>query len=149
MAGRIGWFALVSGLAAQAACYLAAWLAPPGGPATLLAIYGTSASLAGVLVLGALRQGRLSTPARIAALAVFVIPVVGFGAAFLLPPETAAAPLWLGLPRRAAIVLLGVGILPVLLLPVAYLRDHEAPLDDATLTALVAEGQRLRQPSRP
>jgi len=149
VAGRIGWFALVSGLAAQVACYLVAWRASAGTTASVLAIYGTSASLAGVLVLGALRRGRLSTPARIAALAVFVIPVVGFGAAFLLPPDSAAAPLWLGLPRRAAIVLLGVGILPVLLLPVAYLRDHDAPLDDATLAALVAEGKRLRQPSRP
>ena len=41
-------------------------------------------------------------------------------ALFALPDPGAAEPLWLGLPRRAAIILYGIGLLPTLVLPVAY-----------------------------
>jgi hypothetical protein len=46
------------------------------------------------------------------------IVVAGLLLAWGLPAES--EPLWLGLPRRAAIVLYGVGLLPMFVLPVAY-----------------------------
>lgn len=120
---RLGWCALVSGLLAQAGAYLAAVLAGPAAPvATGLAIYGTGGTLAGFLVLGAMRGGRLSGAATVAALAIFVIPVAGFAAAALLPGDASDA-LVLGLPPRAAVVLYGIGVLPAFVLPVAYLLD--------------------------
>jgi hypothetical protein len=137
----------MSGVLAQGAAYLLAWrLGPEAVPAAWSACYGTSATLAGVLVLGAARQGRLSLPATIAAVALFTIPFLGFGLAIALPAGAAAEPLLLGLPRRAAIVLLGVGVLPVAILPVAYARDAGAGLDDAALAAIRDEGARLREP---
>lgn len=120
---RLGWCALLSGLLAQAGAYLAAVLVGPAAPvATALAIYGTGATLAGFLVLGAMRGGRLSGAATVAALAIFVIPVAGFAAAALLPGDAGDA-LVLGLPPRAAVVLYGIGVLPAFVLPVAYLLD--------------------------
>jgi hypothetical protein len=46
--------------------------------------------------------------------------------ALALPPETEGAALWLGLPRRAALVLYGIGLLPVAILPVAYARTFDS-----------------------
>jgi hypothetical protein len=75
-----------------------------------------------------------------------VIPLIGFGAALLLPAETATGPLWLGLPRRAAMVLLGIGLLPLFVLPFAYARDSgDVQLDADALSALRAEAIRLRE----
>lgn len=124
MTHRIGWCALVSGLLAQAGAYLAAALAGPAAPlATALAIYGIGATLAGLLVLGAVRGQRLSGAATLAAIALFVFPVAGFGAAALLPGDAATDALVLGLPARAAIIVYGIGVLPAFILPVAYLFD--------------------------
>jgi hypothetical protein len=50
-----------------------------------------------------------------------------FGAALLLPPdEGPGAALLLGLPLRTAIVLYGVGIVPLLFLPLAYAASFDA-----------------------
>jgi hypothetical protein len=51
-----------------------------------------------------------------------------FALALLLPPETGggAESLWLGLPRRAAIVLFGVGIVPLFVLPFVYAATFDA-----------------------
>lgn len=82
---------------------------------------GTTGILLATLILGAARRdrglGRLVIP--------FVIMLVllggGFLAVFLLPGDLGAAePLVLGLPRRAAVVLYVIGLLPTLVLPVAY-----------------------------
>ena len=82
---------------------------------------GTTGILLATLILGAARRdrglGRLVIP--------FVVMLVllggGFLAVFLMPGDLGAAePLVLGLPRRAAVVLYVVGLLPTLVLPVAY-----------------------------
>lgn len=130
----------------MAAAYVGAAIwSPTASMLTPLGIFGCGATLSGVLMLGAARQGRLSVAARVAAGALLLLPVLGFGLAWLLPAESASGPLWLGLPRRAAIVLLGVGLLPFAILPVAYLRDPDPdPLDAAALARLRAEAERLR-----
>ena len=81
---------------------------------------GVTGALVATLALGAMRRdrglGRLVGP--------FVLMTVmigaGFVAVFALPDLGASEPLLLGLPRRAAIVLYGIGLLPTLVLPVAY-----------------------------
>lgn len=137
-------FALAIGLVATS--YLAAFL-PGGAPAWapwLLAV-GTALALAAVTLLGAERPGRRSRLVRLACLATFLLVAGGFGLALLLPAETTADPLWLGLPRRAAILLYGIGLLPVLVLPVTYAVTFDrATLDDDRLGTLRARVAALR-----
>ena len=143
-----GWIGLVGGLLAQLAAYLVAIAVRPDAAAVAwLAVVGIAASLSGTLVIGAMRNDRLSRPALLAAVVLLLVPVIGFGSAILLPAESAADPnLILGLPRRAALVLLGVGVLPLFILPFAYASDtNNAPLDAEALTALRDEAERLRR----
>lgn len=146
MATRLGWLALVGGLLAQAATYIVAMVISPEAPLIAwLAVLGIAATLTGTLVLGAARGDTLSRPAKVAALSLFVILVGCFAAAMLLPPEGVDGPLWLGLPRRAAIVLFGVGVLPMLILATAYAMDTRGdPLDAEALAELHRECARLR-----
>lgn len=91
----------------------------------------TPLSLVATIALGAARTGRAHDGLRRLAmpfLVVLLIMLGAFAAALLLPAE--GEPLLLGLPRRAAIVLYGVGVLPALILPLAYALTF----DDLTLT---------------
>ena len=77
--------------------------------------------LVATMVLGAGRAnrplGRLAWPFAF----VWLVLAVGFGAVLLLHPASPTDPtLWLGLPPRAAVILYGIGILPALVLPLAY-----------------------------
>jgi hypothetical protein len=57
---------------------------------------------------------------------VILMLVIGFGAALALPAtEGPLSRLWLGLPARAAIVIYGVGLLPIFVLPIAYALTFE------------------------
>jgi hypothetical protein len=113
--------AIVLSTLAIGAAYLSAFA--KGGPpvwAGWLFAGGVTGALVATLALGAMRPdrglGRLIGP--------FVLMTVligaGFIAVFALPDLGASEPLLLGLPRRAAIVLYGIGLLPTLVLPVAY-----------------------------
>lgn len=116
--------AVAAGAVALAAAFVLA--ASAGGDAPIvswLAIVGSAVAMAGALAAGAIREGRLSLWALVAVAVTLVVPVAGLGLALLLPPEAADAPLVLGLPLRAAIVLLGVGFVPVLVLPACYALD--------------------------
>ncbi|MBR9990151.1 MAG: hypothetical protein KFH98_10365 [Gemmatimonadetes bacterium] len=128
-------FALVLFVASAvliAVAYASAFL-PGGAPAwaAWLLAFGTATIMLAAIMLGALRSA-LTSPGRLAFPFAFTWIVVfgGFGLALALPPETIDGPLWLGLPRRAAIILFGVGLLPMLVLPVAYARTF----DDMTLS---------------
>jgi hypothetical protein len=111
---------------AIAAAYGSAFL-PGGAPAWaawVLAI-GMSACMVGMMVLGAARDGKLGR-LKIPFALVFLILVVGFGIALALPGTDPVDPeLWLGLPPRAAVVLFGIGFLPLLVAPVAYALTFE------------------------
>src|SRR5687768_12519939 len=90
-----------------------------------------SFALVSTLALGAARSDQPQAGLRRLLLpfgAVLVIMLGAFAAALLL--SAAGEPLLLGLPRRAAIVLYGVGLLPALILPIAYALTF----DDLTLT---------------
>ena len=104
--------------------------------------FGTTAVLAGMAVLGASRRGR-TTPVLTATVAAsFTSVLTGLLVPLGLPVPDATDPLLLGLPYPTAILLLLVGLVPLVLLPIAYAYafDREV-LSDDDLAA-------LRDPSR-
>jgi hypothetical protein len=124
---RVASGALFVAICAIAVAYASAFsrAGPPAWAAWLLAL-GIPLSLGAIMILGAARGqrgvGRLKIPFAF----VMVTLAVGFGAALFLPPsEGAASPLWLGLPARAAIVIYGIGLFPIVVLPVAYALTFE------------------------
>jgi O-antigen/teichoic acid export membrane protein len=122
MAARIGLASLVLGTVAAAAAYLSAFL--PGDPplwGALAMVLGIALMSVGSMALGAARAGRPLGRLAWALALTFVILLLCFGLALLLPPGgDRGAGLWAGLPRRAALVLYGVGVLPACFLPLAY-----------------------------
>ena len=123
---------LVMSIGAMAFAYATAIVAggTPKWSAWVMAI-ATPAAMMATIALGAARSGQPQAGLRRLMLpfaAVLLIMLGAFAAALLLP--SAGEPLLLGLPRRAAIVLYGIGLLPALILPVAY----AITFDELTLT---------------
>lgn len=119
---RAARYAFVLGIVQIAAAYAAAF-GKDGTPAWApwLLATGIPVSSVGIMIMGALRErariGRLAVPFAIVAL----LLVSGFTLALGLPAdESATSALFLGLPLRAAVVVYGVGLIPILILPVAY-----------------------------
>jgi hypothetical protein len=84
-------------------------------------------ALVATMTLGAARRGRLPAGTLAAFALVGVLLAGGFSLALALPDDLGAAePLWLGLPRRAAVIVYGVGLLPVVVLPVVYALTFDA-----------------------
>lgn len=110
---------------------------------------GMTGALLGTLALGAMRRdrglGRLVVP--------FIVMTLllggGLAAVFLLPGDLGAAePLLLGLPRRAAIVLYVIGLLPILVLPVAYaltFADQTLRPEDLERVLVAARAARAKE----
>ena len=145
MAKRGSLFALLAGTLMIAAAYASAFLPgdPPAWSAWAMGI-GTATVMVAAMALGAARQGgigRLKLPFAFT----FLVLAGGFCAVLALPPEPVGAPLFLGLPLRAAIVLIGIGLLPLLVLPVAYaLTFDEMTLSDEDLARVRAAALHLR-----
>jgi hypothetical protein len=141
--------ALVAATVLIAAAYASAFLpggAPPWAP--WLMVFGTAGILASMMALGASRPGARLGPLKWVFAVVFVLVVGAFSLALLLPPEEAGDALVLGLPLRAAVVLFGVGLLPLFLVPVAYaLTFDRVTLSEAELARIRAEAARLRAES--
>lgn len=139
--------AVAAGVVLVTVAYLATWAAWAPGLARWAMIVGIALQLGGITVLGGSRRARPNRTVLIAALFIGIVIIAGFGAALLLPSEAGATPTYLlGLPRRAAIVLLGVGILPFLVLPFLYAADFDADgLDEASLERLREECRVLRE----
>ncbi|MEO6447309.1 MAG: hypothetical protein ABIZ91_03360 [Gemmatimonadaceae bacterium] len=97
------------------------WLGAAPAFAPWALAYGSGAAMAAVFALGATRAGKLSATLVVAFVLVFVVVSGSFALALGLPAaEGAGGPMLLGLPRRTAIVLYGVGVLPMFLLPLLY-----------------------------
>lgn len=126
---------LVAGVVGMAAAYASAFFAPPvsrAGP-WLMAVM-VPLTMVATLLLAAVRGGRPARALPLAFASVFVIVAGGFLLALALPPEAPGAPLVAGLPLRAAIILLGVGVLPLFLLPLVYaLTFASVTLDERDL----------------
>ena len=142
--------ALVLSTVAIAAAYASAFRAggaPAWAPWALaigMATCMMSITLLAVLSGARARQGGASLSVVVAALAgVWVLMVGCFALALVLPPESSAEPrLWFGVPRRAAILLYGIGLLPLLILPFAYAFTFDA------LTLPPEELERIRAAAR-
>ena len=136
MTARLPLAVLLLSCAAIAGAYGLAFL-PGGAPpwaAWGLAL-GSAGALASTMALGAVRGGRVRPVALLACILTFLVVAGAFGAVLLLPAdEGAGAALVLGLPLRTAIVLYGVGLVPLLFLPWAYAGSFDADtLDDDDL----------------
>jgi len=143
--------ALLGSLALLAAGYGAAFL-PGGAPgwAPWLLLVGMTGTVWALLVLGAIRGGRIGALALPFGFLALVL-LGGFGVALRMGPGgggwAADAPLILGLPAGGALVLLGVGFLPLLVLPLAYAATFDRlGLDEAGVADLV-ERARAAAPS--
>jgi hypothetical protein len=144
---RAALIALFLAIAAIAAGYAAAF-SPAGTPvwaAWLLAL-GIPVALGAIMILGAARGRRGVGPLKIPFAFVVLVLVIGFGAALALPAtEGPLSTLWLGLPARAAIVIYGVGLLPIVVLPIAYALTFETQTlsaeDVERVRALARENQ--------
>jgi hypothetical protein len=107
--------------AAIAAAYLSAFFGGATGWGAWLMVVGVAVLVVGLMVLGAVRSGDRVGALRIPLLFTFLVIVGAFGAALVLPAvEGAGARLLLGLPVRAAIVLYGIAVLPLIVLPLTY-----------------------------
>jgi hypothetical protein len=141
---------LLAGTLMLAAGYGSAFL--PGPPPAWAAwALGTGSSLVMVasMALGAVRPGQGVGRLKWAFAFVFVVLAGGFAAVMLLPAEAPGAPLYFGLPLRAAIILIGIGLLPLLVLPVAYaLTFDEMTLSEDDLARVRAAALALR-PAAP
>jgi hypothetical protein len=114
----------------------------------LLAV-GIPAALGAIMILGATRGGRGVGPLKIPFAFVILMLVIGFGAALALPAtEGPLSRLWLGLPARAAIVIYGVGLLPIFVLPIAYALTFETQTLSAEDVERVRELARVNQVAR-
>jgi hypothetical protein len=123
--------------------YLSAFT-PGGAPswAPWLLALGIPGALGSIMALGAARGragiGKLKAPFAF----VFIVLTAGFCMALGLPDETAASTLWLGLPLRAAIIIYGIGLMPIVVLPVAYALTFD------TQTLSQSDIDRVRQLAR-
>jgi hypothetical protein len=144
---RAALVALFIGIAAIAIGYAAAFSSngTPTWAPWLLAL-GIPVALAAIMILGAARGRRGIGPLKIPFVFVVLVLIIGFGAALALPAtEGPLSTLWLGLPARAAIVIYGVGLLPIVVLPIAYALTFETQTlsaeDVERVRALARENQ--------
>ncbi len=100
--------------------YASAFL-PGGAPALAIFVFAiaTAGVMTAILVLGAARKDTKLGGLTWVFLLTFVILAGGFCAA-LIEENPDPQSLWLGLPRGAAIIMYVVGLLPMLILPIAY-----------------------------
>ena len=112
---------LIAAIIAIATGYASAF-SKGGAPAWapwLLAI-GIPAALGAIMALGATRGTRGLGSLKLPFAFVFVVLATGFCLALAIQVTGNAEPIILGLPIRAAVVIYGIGLLPIIILPVAY-----------------------------
>ncbi|HUH16407.1 MAG TPA: hypothetical protein VMM85_00505 [Methylomirabilota bacterium] len=140
---------LVIGSALAIGIAYASAFAPGGAPvwAAWLLAAGTATILIGITMLGALRPGRAGGGRLVAPFVLtWIVVFGGLALALALPAEATDGPIWLGLPRRAAIIVYGIGLLPFFLLPVAYARTFDdTTLSEADLTRVRDAAATLRE----
>jgi hypothetical protein len=144
---RLAMGALLAGTLAIAAAYASAFR-PGGAPAwaAWAMALGVPLDLVATMVLGAARGGRVAGGTLAAFALVGAMLAGGFGLALALPADLGSAePLWLGLPRRAAVIVYGIGLLPVVVLPVVYALTFDADtLRPEDLERVVSAGRDAR-----
>lgn len=86
---------------------------------------GASLVLTGMLALAAKRASGIPRTLRVTLALVFVATFGGLAYALAAPAPTSGGPLLLGLPRVTALMLLVTGLVPLIVLPLAYARAFE------------------------
>lgn len=143
---------LVLSVSAVGAAYVSVLLpGPTPAWAPWAAAGGTVVSMLSLMAVGAAREGRIGPLGPVFGVAGLVVGG-GFAALLALPAVEAADPvLVLGLPVRAAVLLYGIGLLPTLLIPLAYALTFEQTLTDDDLERVrrgVREGERAPETGR-
>jgi hypothetical protein len=143
MARRYALFAMLAATLAITLAYASAFRAG-GAPAWApwLMGLGIPVVLVGVMVLGASRHGRIGRLGLPFAFSALVLGG-GFALALGLPAsEAAGAALYGGLPLRAAVIIYGIGLFPIVVLPIAYaLTFSEQTLNAGDLERVKQAGQ--------
>lgn len=116
---------LCVGLVAVALGYASVLSGTAPGVASWCLAIGPAAILTAMLRLGGRRAGELPRTLRATSALAFVALLGGFGYALAAPPAAAEDPLLLGLPRVTAALLLLAGLVPLIILPVAYARAFD------------------------
>ena len=126
--------------------YLATLLGAAGAWAPWTLAIGVNGVTMSLMALGAVRRDSLPRSLTWVFVGLFVLCTGCFLAALALPAsEGANGPLLLGLPLRAAIVLYGVGVVPIFILPFAYALTFDAStLSDADLERVRAAAATVR-----
>lgn len=127
---------LFLGAVLVALAYASAWV---GGPAwgVWVMIVGSALSLSAATALGAANSHVRPARVAFATIFLFVVIVAGFGVPMLLPTDATKGALLLGLPLSVAIEVYGVGLLPLLVMPLLFAVEFKAGgLDDAALAEL-------------
>jgi len=143
---RLALIAMVLGTVGIAVAYATAFGTPAvAATGPWIMALALPVAMVAMMTLGAVRAGRKVGALAIPFALVFVLVAGGFFAALAMPPDAAGDALWLGLPRRAAVILYGVGLLPLFVLPFAYAFTFDAlTLSDADLERV----RSMRDPSR-
>lgn len=111
---------------------------------------GTSVLCAALTALGAARRDRTAWAFAVPVGVIGTVMAAGFAAALVLPDAGAAERIVLGLPLRAAIVIYGVGVLPVFVLPLFYGRTFESlVLSDEDIARVRADAAAAREVHEP
>jgi len=93
-------------------------------------ILGVATVMIALTALGIVNSQRIGSSLGIVLASTFILLILILGAALLLPPEVGdGTGLLLGLPRRAALVVYGIGILPLFILPIAYALTFEGEVE--------------------
>ncbi len=151
---RAALLALITAMFAIAIGYAAAFF-PGGTPvwAPWLLALGIPTALGAIMILGAARGQTGIGPLKYPFAFVVAALAIGFCAALALPTsENPLSKLWLGLPLRAAIVVYGIGLLPIIVLPVAYALTFETQTlsaEDVERVRVLAQENRARSEGRP
>lgn len=139
----------IRGIALAALLILAGYAMAFGGEAwsrrgAVALIAGNAILAAATLALGAPVRGRWRRAIAVALGGTALLLAGAMMTAVLLPPPDTADPLYLGFPLGVAVVLLGAGMLPLLVLPALFALSFDAAAFDPSrigqLRALRAPG---------
>lgn len=138
------------GLVAIAYVAMFVTVTPPTWAAVSLAI-GANGVIMNLMALGAVRRSTMPRSLVVTFIGLFMLCAGCFVVALLLPArEGAGGPLFLGLPIRTAIVLYGVGVVPMAILPFAYALTFESStLSDEDLARVRAARASMRSGESP
>jgi hypothetical protein len=111
--------------------------------AAWLLAFGIPTALVSIMIMGAARQGRGVKRLLVPFAFVGILLTAGFVLALSLPGnEGPQSALIFGLPLRAAIIIYGVGLIPIVILPIGYALTFE------TRTLSVEDLERVRAMGR-